>query len=113
KLNENSKIIFEKLRKKICNISLEIKEVHRANWTTFQISKLGNFCTIKFPKGSLEIYLKANNNFKDNKKITKKIQRTPAWTFDKVFVIKSQKDIDYAISLIKQAYNCICESKTK
>lgn len=109
KLNNNSKKIFDELREKICDLSSDIKEVHRTNWTTFQISKLGNFCTIKFPKGNLEIYLKVNENFKDDKKMTQDIQRTPAWTFDKVFIIKSQKDIDYAVSLIKQAYECICE----
>ncbi|MDP3966418.1 MAG: DUF5655 domain-containing protein [archaeon] len=113
KLDNNSKKIFNELREKICNISSDIKEVHRSNWTTFQISKLGNFCTIKFPKGNLEIYLKANKNFKDNKKMTKDIKRTLSWTFDKVFTIKSQGEIDYAISLIEQAYRCICELKNK
>lgn len=113
KLRGNSEKIFEELRKKICMISSDIKEVHRANWTTFQISKLGNFCTIKFPKGNIEIYLKVNKNFKDSKKITQNIQRTPAWTFDKVFTIKSQKEIDYAIYLIEQAYRCVCNLKSK
>ena len=113
KLDDDSKIIFEKLREKICNLSQNIKEVHRHNWITFQISKLGNFCTIKFPKGKLEIYLKANKNFKDEKKMTKDIKRTPSWTFDKVFTIKSHTDIDYAISLIEQAYQCICKLKNK
>ena len=113
KLDDNSKKIFKELREKICNLSSNIKEVHRHNWITFQISKLGNFCTIKFPKGKLEIYLKANKNFKDEKKMTKDFKRTPAWTFDKVFTIKSQSEIDYAISLIEQAYQCICESKNK
>ena len=111
KLDDDSKGIFGKLQEEICNISPDIKEVHRANWTTFQISKLGNFCTIKFPKGKLEIYLKTNKNFKDNKKITKDIKRTPSWTFNKMFTIKSQNDIDYAISLIKQAHQCTCELK--
>ncbi len=113
KLDEEYKQIFEELRKKICALSPEIKEVHRKNWTTYQISKLGNFCTIKFPTGKLEIYLKANKDFKDNKKITKDIKRTPAWTFDKMYTIKSQKDIDYAISLIEQAYQCMCGTKNK
>lgn len=39
------------------------------------------------------------------------IKGTPAWTFDKVFRIKSSEDVDYAISLIEQAYQCICGSK--
>lgn len=111
KLNNNSREIFDKLRKKICALSLEIKEVHRENWTTFQISKLGNFCTIKFPKGNLEIYLKTNKNFEDSRKITKDIKRTASWTFDKVFTINSQRDINYAIYLIKLAYECTCKSK--
>jgi len=37
--------------------------------------------------------------------MTKDIKRTLAWTFDKAFIIKSQKDVDSAIYLIEQAYN--------
>jgi len=112
KLNTNSKIIFKELGEKICCIASDIKEVHRKSWSTYQISKLGNFCTIKFPKGCLEIHLKVDKNtFIDSKKITKDTKRTPAWTFDKVFTLKSQKDISYTISLIEQAYHCLCKSK--
>ncbi|MEK6936072.1 MAG: DUF5655 domain-containing protein [Nanoarchaeota archaeon] len=114
KLDDNLKEIFMELGKRICCIADNIKEEHpKSGYTTYQISKLKNFCAIKFPKGCLEIYLKANKNFKDDKKITKDIKRTPAWTFDKKFTIKSYNDIDYAISLIEQAYQCICESKNK
>lgn len=114
KLDDNSKKIFKELGKKICCIAPDIKEVHRKNWATYQISKLGNFCTIKFPKGCLEIHMKVNKKtFTDKKKITKGIKRTPAWTFDKVFTIKSREDIGYAISLIEQAYQCMCEPKNK
>jgi len=114
KLDDDSKEIFKELGKKICCIAPDIKEVHRKNWTTYQISKLGNFCTIKFPKGCLEVHMKVNKKvFTDKRKLTKDIERTPAWTFDKAFIIKSQKDIDYAISLIEQAYQCICESKNR
>ena len=110
KLEGSSKIIFEILGNRICCIAPNIKEVHRKNWTTYQTSKLGNFCTIKFLKGCLEIYMKVNKDkFIDPKKFTRDIERTSAWTFDKVFVIKSQKDIDYAISLIEQAYQFVCE----
>ncbi|MEK6887645.1 MAG: DUF5655 domain-containing protein [Candidatus Aenigmatarchaeota archaeon] len=109
KLNDESKEIFKELSKKICCIAPDIKEVHRKNWTTYQISKLGNFCTVKFPKGCLEIHMKVNKEaFVDNRKLTKDIKRTPAWTFDKVFTINSRDDMEYALHLIKQAYECIC-----
>lgn len=112
KLDDNSKIVFKNLSNKICCIASDIKEVHRKNWVTYQISKLGNFSTIKFPKGYLEIHMKVNkDNFRDEKKITQDIKRTPAWTFDKIFIIKSQEDVDYAVYLIEQAYQCICETK--
>lgn len=112
KLDDNLKEVFIELGRRICGIAENIKEEHpKSGYTTYQISKLKNFCAIKFPKGNLEIYLKVNKNFKDDKKITKDIRRTPSWTFDKIFAIKSQKDIDYAVSLIRQAYECICESK--
>lgn len=108
KLDDNLKEVFIDLSKRICCMADNVQEKHpKSGYTTYQISKLGNFCTIKFPRGKLEIYLKANKNFKDNKKITKDIKRTPSWTFDKMFTIKSQSEIDYAISLIRQAYQCV------
>ncbi|MFA5796432.1 MAG: DUF5655 domain-containing protein [Candidatus Woesearchaeota archaeon] len=115
KLDDNLKEVLRELGKKVCCIADNIKEKHpKSGYTTYQISKLKNFCAIKFPKGKLEIYLKVDNNtFTDKKKITEDIKRTPSWTFDKVFTIRSQKDIDYAISLIEQAYQCICKSKNK
>jgi len=45
--------------------------------------------------------------------MAKDIERTSSWTFDKVFAIKSLSEIDHAVSLIKQAYQCVCESKNK
>jgi len=114
KLDENLRIVFKNLSNNICCISPNIKEVYRKNWVTYQISKLGNFCTIKFSKECFKIYMKVNiNNFIDEEKRTQDIKRTPAWTFDKVFTIKLNKDVDYAILLIKQAYECICKINRK
>lgn len=111
KLDDNLKEVFIELGRKICSIADNIKEEHpKSGYTTYQISKLKNFCAIKFPKGYLEVHIKVNKNkFTDPKKITKDTPRTINWTFDKVFTIKSQNEIDYAILLIKQAYQCICE----
>mgnify|MGYP001591711423 CR=1 FL=1 len=115
KLDDNLKEIFIELGGKICSLADNIKEEHpKSGYTTYQISKLKNFCAIKFPKGYLEVHIKVNKNkFTDPKKITKDTPRTTNWTFDKVFTIKSKADINYAISLIEQAYQCVCESKNE
>ena len=115
KLDDNLKEVFMGLGKRICRIADNIDEKHtKSGYTTYQISKLKNFCAIKFPKGCLEVHIKVNKDkFIDTKKITKDTPRTVNWTFDKVFILKSQSEIDYAISLISQAYKCMCELKNK
>ncbi|HJY64601.1 MAG TPA: DUF5655 domain-containing protein [Ignavibacteria bacterium] len=112
KLDDNLKEVFRECGKRICCIADNIKEVHpKSGYTTYQISKLKNFCAIKFPKGYLEVHLKVNKDiFNDPKKVTHDIKRTPNWTFDKVFAIKSKEEIDYAVALIKQSYLSISKS---
>lgn len=109
KTDNNLKQVFSVLRKRICELP-NAKEKSRKNWITYQTSPLKNFCTVKILSDCLEIHLKCNDSFKDEKGITKKINRTPAWTFDRVFAIKSEEDIDSAINFIKQAYVCICKN---
>ena len=48
--------------------------------------------------------------FSDEKGIVKSIKRTPAWTFDKVFNIGSMGDLDYAVTLVEQAYMSITKN---
>jgi len=102
---EDLKYLFDELSNRICCIAPNVKKVNRKKWATFQISALKNFCTVKVLKDALEIHMKVDKGkFIDEKNITKNIERTPAWTFDKCFTINSQEDIDYAICLIEQAY---------
>ena len=108
---EDLKYLFAELSRNICCIAPNVKEVHRKKWTTYQTSPLKNFCTVKIMNDTLEVNMKIDKStFKDEKGIAKDIKRTPAWTFDKVFTIKSSQDIDYAISLIEQAYQSICKA---
>ena len=103
--------VFEELSQQICCLP-NAKQVTRKGWTTFQTSPLKNFCTIKILKEGLEVNLKANKaTFKDEKGIAKDLKRTPAWTFDKVFTIKSLDEVADAMNLIKQAYECLCAPK--
>ena len=99
--------VFSLLNLKICSI-LGVSQKSRKNWVTYQTSPLKNFCTIKFLPDSLEINLKCNNQFQDQKGISRTIKRTPSWTFDRVFNIKSEDEIEYAMQLVMQAHICIC-----
>ncbi len=110
KTSDDLKDVFFKLGKKICCIAPEVKEVHRKQWTTYQLSALKNFCTVKVLNDTLEINLKMDESiFSDKKGIVRSIKRTPAWTFDKVLNVGSDKEIDYAITLIEQAYKSIAK----
>jgi len=112
KASDDLKHVFHTLSKMICCISPDIKEVHRKKWTTYQLSALKNFCTVKVLTDTLEISLKMDETiFSDKKGITRDIQRTPAWTFDKVLNIGSREEIEDAIVMVKQAHESL--SKTK
>lgn len=102
--------VFSRLDSEICLIP-GVSQKSRKNWVTYQTSPLKNFCTIKFLPDSLEIHLKSNHEFKDEKGISRTVKRTPAWAFDRIFNVKSEDEIEYAMNLIKQAYTCICNKK--
>lgn len=104
---------FEKLSKEICCWP-QAKQVTRKGWASFQISPLKNFCTIKILKDALEVHLKADKEkFQDEKKLTKDLKRTAAWTFDKMFMITCPGEINYGLKLIKQSYEFLNGSTKK
>lgn len=107
KINSGLKDVFSTLSKQVCSLP-NVKEISRKNWITYQTSPLKNFCTVKVLPDCLEVHIKCDNSFMDEKGITKKIKRTPSWTFDRVFTVRSQKDIEDAMYLISQAYQCTC-----
>lgn len=108
KANADMQSVLKELSGRICGIGPDVKEVPRKAWMTYQTAPLKNFCTVKILKDALEVNIKADGAFSDKKGIAKGIARTPAWTFDKVFQVRSKDELDYAISLIKQAYRCTC-----
>ena len=112
KTTDDIKDVFLNLGDKICCIAPEVKQVHRKKWTTYQVSALKNFCTVKVLNDSLEIHLKMDDAvYSDKKGIAKSIQRTPQWTFDKVLHIRAAHEIDDAVTLIEQAYQTITMKK--
>lgn len=107
KTGSDLKKVFSQLSRQICSLP-KVKEKSRKNWITYQTSPLKNFCTVKVLSDCLEVNIKCDDSFKDEKGIAKKIKRTPAWTFDRVFTIKPGEDIDQFMYLIRQAYDCTC-----
>lgn len=107
KTDRGLKDVFSTLSKEICLLP-NVREKSRKSWITYQTSPLKNFCTVKVLSDCLEVHIKCNNSFMDEKGITRKIERTPSWTFDRVFIIKSHEHIEYAMYIIRQAYECTC-----
>ncbi|TBR08559.1 MAG: hypothetical protein EPO62_06675 [Candidatus Nitrosotenuis sp.] len=107
KTDSDLKGVFSTLSKQICLLP-NVKEKSRKSWITYQTSPLKNFCTIKVLPDCLEVHIKCNDSFMDEKSITKKIERTPSWTFDRVFTVRTQENIEDAMRLIRQAYKCTC-----
>jgi len=108
KVNDSLKNVFFLLRQRIGSLH-GVTEKSRKNWVTYQTSPLKNFCTVKVGKDALEVHLKCGANFQDAKGICTDQKRTSAWTFDKLFKISSERDIDYAMNLIEQSYTCLCK----
>lgn len=111
KSDQAVKDALEKLSKEICSLP-NAKQVTRKGWTTFQTSPLRNFCAVKIFKDRLEVSLKVDQEtFKDSRGIARDLERTPAWTFDRIFPIRTPGETEYAMSLIRQAYECVCAER--
>lgn len=107
KTDSGLKGVFSTLRKQICSLP-DVMEKSRKNWITYQTSPLKNFCTIKILPDCLEVHIKCDTSFRDDEGITKKIKRTSSWTFDRVFTVRVQDDIEDAMHFIRQSYECTC-----
>lgn len=105
--------ILNKLSEKILTLS-SVKEVGRKGWITYQISTGKNFCKIIVKKDHLEIDLKVDkDNYNDANNLSSKIEWTTTQAFNRRIKMHDDKQVNDIFKLIKQAYQCICESKTK
>jgi len=97
--------LFESIRKKILELDQRIQEKPVSWYIGFKI-RYQNFCSLSIYKDRIRLYVRLAK-INDPQKLFKKVPneygwgKTPLWHFD----LTNENQIDYAISIVKQAYN--------
>lgn len=100
--------LFEELREAIMSFSDEghIQETINKQYLAYKTTR--NFCEIVVQAKGLKVYIDIDNGegFEDSKILTEDCSTKGHWaTGNTRFFVASEDEIDYALSLIKQAYN--------
>ncbi len=105
KANDQTQELFKKLQREIFELDDRIQEKPVSWYVGYKI-RYQNFCSVKFYKDKLKIYVRVNE-IDDPKKYFKKVPdnygwgRTHLWYWD----IANDKDLDYAMTIIRQSYD--------
>ena len=105
--SETTRKLFYELKEKILELG-EIKEKFLQFYIGYRIGDSSrNFCSVHFYKEKLEIaILIPDKELDDPKKWAQKFPKSYGFAKNlKIFNIKSEKDIRYAINLIEQSYD--------
>jgi predicted transport protein len=100
--------LFEELREAIMSLSDEgnIQETINKQYLAYKTTR--NFCEIVVQAKGLKVYIDIDQGegFKDPKTVTEDCSAKGHWaTGNTRFFLSSEDETDYALSLIKQAYN--------
>ncbi len=96
---DKTKSILEELRKKVLEFGSDVKE--RATKYEIRYEARQVFLSMRINKKNIKTWIRVNpKTFSDPKKIVK----TMKWGIPHFFYIDSMEELEYAISLIKQAY---------
>jgi len=107
KANPKVRELFEKLREKILAISDDVWEKVGAWYCDYRTTS--TFTSPNIQKDGLKIFIKmGDKKIDDPQKITKPVPKTYGYgNINTVFKINSINQIDYAMHLIKQAYDYV------
>lgn len=104
KSSEKIQELFKKLQREIFEIDDRILEKPVLTYVGYKI-RYQVFCSVHFFKDKLKIYIRCNK-IDDPKKVFKKVPdsykwgKTSLWYWD----LKDEKEIDYAMTVIRQGY---------
>ena len=104
KASDKTKALFEKLQKAIFALDERVQEKPVSWYVGYKI-RYHNFCSVNFTKDKLRIYVRLSK-IDDRKKIFEKVPTTYGWgkTPLRRTDISSDKNLDYVLGIIKQAY---------
>ena len=102
KADKEGKILLDKLREEVFKLGDDIKEGYAPNYIKYYVNT--TFLVIHIRKRWLTIELRVDEkSFKDPEKFTKDISNRD-WTTTREMKIDSMDKLNYALDLIKQAY---------
>jgi predicted transport protein len=103
KADVQGKELLDELRKKVLELGDDVEEGYAPDYIRYYVNT--TFLAIHVRKNWLVIHLKVNeSNFQDTKKLTKDIS-SRKWSVTREMKISNKEELDYAMSLIKQAYD--------
>ena len=92
-------MIFEELKKRIVSFGPDVKERATKYEIRYEAKKV--FVSMRINSKSIKSWIRINpKNFSDPKGIVRQMK----WSPPHFFYINSMEELDYAISLIRQAY---------
>lgn len=107
KANPNIRELFEKLRERILGISDDVREKVGGRYCDYRTNS--TFASPNIRRDGLKIYIKmGDEKISDPKKMTSPVPKNYGYgKLNLVFQINSVDQIDYAMDLIKQAYDYV------
>lgn len=106
KINSKIKLLFVKLREQILAISDEVWEKVGSTYCDYRTNS--TFTSVILQKDSLKIFIKmGDKKVDDPKKITRPIPKEYYGHLNTQFKIHSLDEMNYAVALIKQAYEYV------
>ena len=104
--NEETKRIFDELRKRVLGLSEDVEERISKYFISYRNRTKTNFMEVSgIGKKNIRLNIRIDRkNFKDPKKVAQNIPKSYLWTLNKRFPIASFRELDYAMNLIKQAH---------
>ena len=104
--NEYTNILYEKFKQGVLSIGPKILVNTKKHYIAFK--KVKNFTSLKIQNNRLKVLMRMpKEKFQDPKGIAKDVSQIGHHgTGDYELLINSASDIDYALSLVRQAYDC-------
>ena len=94
--------MLDKLREKVLKLGEDVNEGYAPEYIKYYVNT--TFLSVHVRKNWLIIHLRVDESrFKDSKKLTKDISHRK-WTVTREMKVKDMDELEYALGLIKQAY---------
>jgi len=104
-INDKNLTIYDELKKRICNLGSDVSQEFKKLYIAFKVST--NFADLVPKKNGFDVYLNLDfSEIKDPQEWCEDVSDKGHWANGNIkFKLEGRKDLDYAMLLIKQAYD--------